>query len=167
MRRLLVLLLSCFSISAFAQQQSPKLLLEAAHCLATGKQDWLGLAHGKATELTLGYLVDTKSYAKRALYVVSYMGSRHQGLVFTILLEQRAGKYNFDIQNNAKFVRVARGGEYDGVSFVEPPLGGVGTQGNIASAVKQIERQRTFTISVADLLKRPASAQCESYADKK
>ncbi|MFI5247663.1 MAG: hypothetical protein ACHQWV_03820 [Nitrospirales bacterium] len=128
------------------------------------------MAHKKkAAELTLGYLVDSKSYpGERVLYLVSYSESkRSEGLVFTILLRHHDGKDSFDIQNNARFVRVAKGGEYDGVSFPEPPLGGEGTQGQIASAIRQIERRPSFSVPVADLLRPSASIRCESYADKK
>ena len=51
---LALLLLSFLSTAVCAQEQAPELLREAAHCLATEKNDWLDLENSKATVLSLG-----------------------------------------------------------------------------------------------------------------
>jgi hypothetical protein len=53
-----------------------------------------------------------------------------------------------------------------GVSFVSPPLGGTWTQEHLTAAIKQIEKQPSFSISVKDLLVVDPLADCESYADR-
>jgi hypothetical protein len=146
---------------------APKLLLDGGHCLAVGKQDWLGLAHSGATALSLGYLFDTKSYpGQRVLFVVDYSDTAgHGGKVFTIFVSERSGRQIFDIQNNAKFIESKKGiGEID---FVEPPLGGTGTQEDLAAAIRRIDREPRFTVPVKDLLAPSAVTHCTSYADKK
>jgi hypothetical protein len=163
----LLLLLDCLSGAVYAQGQTPKLLLDAAHCLATEKQDWLGLAQSKPTELNLGYLVDTKSYhGEKVLYLVYYKGpKRSEGLVFAIFLRRQDGRRIFDVQNNARFRKSEKG--VQGVDFVDPPLGGTWTQEHLVSAIKQIGRQATFVVPVKDLLAPSALTQCVCYADGK
>ncbi len=162
-----ILLLSCLSATVCAQQQAPELLREAAHCLAAMEQDWLNLENSRATVLSLGYVVDTKSYrGEEVLYVVDYAGhGRTEGLVFTIFLTRHDRRRIFDIQNNAKFVRSKDG--IEGVDFVEPPLGGTGTQEDLVAAIKRIERQPRFELRVKDLLRPSDPTNCESYADRK
>jgi len=77
----------------------------------------------------------------------------------------RSGRQIFDIQNNAKFIKSKKG--IDGIDFVEPPLGGTGTQEDLAAAIKRIERGPKFTVQVKELLAPSAVAHCASYADKK
>jgi hypothetical protein len=117
--------------------------------------------------LSLGYLDDTKSYpGEEVLYVVDYTGhGRTEGLVFTIFLTRQDRRRIFDIQNNAKVVRSKEG--IEGVDFVEPPLGGTGTQEDLVAAIKRIERQPRFELRVKDLLRPSDLTQCESYADRK
>lgn len=160
---LAALLLSCLSYTVRAQEQAPKLLVQAAQCL----QEKNHLPPSKTTTLSIGYLVDTKSYpGERVLYVVNYVGSgRSEGMVFTILLEQRDRRRIFNIQNNARFVRSRDSTE--GVDFVEPPLGGTWTQEHLMAAIKRIEGQPRFELSVKDLLRPSDSTLCESYADRK
>jgi hypothetical protein len=172
---LALLLLSCLSTTGCAQEQVPKLLREAAHCLAAEKQDWLDLQNSKATVLSLGYVVDTKTYpGEEVLYVVDYTGhSRTEGLAFTIFLRRQDRRRIFDIQNNAKFVRSNKENadfREEGVSFVEPPLWGIWTQQHIAIAIRRIERQPRFVVRVVrveGLLKPSDLTKCESYADRK
>ena len=162
------LLLFALHISSLsAQQQTPTLLLSGAHCLAAGKQDWLDIAHSSAKVLTMGYLYDTKSYpGEKVLFVVDYSGTPgHGGKVFTIVVSERGGRQVFDIQNNAKFIKSEKG--IDGIDFVEPPLGGTGTQEDLIAAIQRIERRPKFTVPVKELLAPSAVTQCTSYVDKK
>ncbi len=169
---LALLLWSFLSPAVCAQEQSPELLREAAHCLATEKNDWLDLENSKPTVLSLGYVVDTKSYpGEEVLYVLDYIGGgRTEGLVFTIFLRRQDRRRIFDIQNNAKFVRSNKENadfRKEGVSFVEPPLWGIWTQQHIARAIRQIERQPRFQLRVKELLRPSDLTECESYADRK
>jgi hypothetical protein len=162
----LLLLLICSSSVVYAQEQAPTLLREVAHCLAI-KNDLLDISDTKTTALSLGFLVDTKSYPReRVLYVVSYTGpGRSEGFVFTVFLQQHDQSLIFNIQNNAKFVR-SKGG-IEGVDFVEPPLGGTWTQEHLVRAIKRIEGQPKFSVQVKDLQAPFPTTECESYADSK
>src|SRR5580658_9037177 len=105
-RCLALLLLSCLSNTVCAQEQAPKLLVQAARCLAAREH----LPRSKATALSFGYLVDEKSYpGETVLYVVDYLGpGRSRGMVFAIFLEEHDRQQVFNIQNNAMFVRSKR-----------------------------------------------------------
>ena len=162
------LLLTCFRTSLYAQEQPPKVLLGAAHCLAS---DWIDLGNPKATVLSVGYFLDEKSYpGQKVVYVVVYAGPRRSdGQVFTVFLRKDKGHQIFDIQNNATFIRThkkdAAFGK-EGVDFVEPPLWGIWTQKHIARAIEQAGLQPRFTLRVQDVLKPLAYARCESLLDK-
>jgi len=160
MKRSLALLLSvfCLSPATYAQEQAPKLLREAAQCL-------ISKTFLKATPLSLGYLVDKKSWpGEEVLYVVSYTSaSRTRGYVFTIFLKMQNRRQLFNIQNNAKFVRTKK--ISDGVDFVEAPLGGIWTQEHLVSAIKQIERLPRFEVPASELSQASSLVGCHSYAD--
>jgi hypothetical protein len=151
------------SCAAHAQDDGAVLLHRAAHCLA----DKGFLPHAKTTKLTLGYLLDEKSYpGEKMLYIVNYASpSRPDGFVFTIFLTERDGRQDFNIQNNARFM-LSKGKDGDeGVSFPAPPLGGTWTQEHLVSAIKQIEKQPKVTLSMKDLLAVDSSVSCEAYTD--
>jgi hypothetical protein len=136
-------------------------LVHAAQCL--GAKQFL--PSSRATKLTFGYFLDEKSYpGTKELYVVVYAApARSNGLVFAIVSTQRDDHQIYDIQNNARFVLSKD--EPVGVSFVDPPLGGTWTQEHLASAIKEIEKQHRFVISVRDLSATDATVVCESYTD--
>ena len=144
-----------------SQEQTPQLLLHAAQCLEA-KQF---LPSSKATKLTFGYFLDEKSYSPdRVIYLVKYAApTGSNGLVFAIFLTEHDGHQAFNIQNNASFVLSKD--EPIGVSFVTPPLGGTWTQEHLALAIKEIEKQHRFALSVKDLSPANASVVCESYTD--
>jgi hypothetical protein len=158
MKRVLLGLLICLSCAAHAQDDGAVLLHRAVHCLAAKKF----LPPSKAAEMTFGYVLDEKSYpGEKVLYVVNYPNpSRPDGFVFTIFLNEHDGHYDFNIQNNARFALSKDDAE--GVSFVDPPLGGTWTQEHLTSAIKQIEKQPKFTISVERLFAVDPSCSCES-----
>jgi hypothetical protein len=139
----------------------PQLGFRAAQCLAI--KDFL--PSSKATRLSFGYLLDEKSYpGDKVIYIVNYAApTRSNRLVFTIFVTEHDGRQDFNIQNNASFVLSKD--EFEGVSFVNPPLGGTWTQEHIASAIKRIEKQPRFIISVKDLSAADPSIRCESYTD--
>ena len=158
---LVLLLLSCVAAAAWPQEQPPQLLIRAGHCLAVKEE----LPRSKARALTFGYLLDEQSYpGTKEMYVVIYAApARSNGLVFAIVLTQRDDHEVFDIQNNASFVLSKD--EPIGVSFVTPPLGGTWTQEHLASAIKEIEEQPRFALSVKDLSAVDPSLVCEAYTD--
>ena len=160
---LALFLWGCLSTTVCAQEEGPKLLVQAAQCLEAKKL----LPPSKATGLTFGYLLDEKSYpGEKVLYLVNYAApARSNGFVFAIFLTEHDGNQVFNIQNNASFVLSKD--DRDGVSFVDPPLGGTWTQEHLASAIKRIELLPRFKLRVKDLLKPPDLTQCESYTDKK
>ncbi len=158
---LAVLLLACVAATAWPQEQTTQLLLHAAQCLEA-KQF---LPSSKKIKLTFGYFLDEESYpGTKEMYVVTYAApARSNGLVFAIVLTQRDDHEVFDIQNNASFVLSKD--EPIGVSFVDPPLGGTWTQEHLASAIKKIEKQPRFALSVNDLSAADTSLFCEAYTD--
>jgi hypothetical protein len=158
---LAVSLLICLGAMAHSQAQTPQLLIRAAHCLAVKDQ----LPSSKAPTLSFGYLLDEKSYpGEQVLYVVNYaFPIRSNGLAFAIFLSGDAGSQVFSIQNNTSFVLSKD--EPEGVSFVNPPLGGTWTQEHLASAIKQIEKQPRFSILAKDLYATDSFVRCEAYTD--
>ena len=158
---LVVLLLSCIAATAWSQEPTPQLLIRAAHCLSVKNF----LPRSKATALTFGYLVDEESYpGEKVIYVVTYAApTKSKGLVFAVFLTEHGDYQVFNIQNNASFVLSKN--DIHGVSFVNPPLGGVWTQERLASAIERIEKQPRFTIPVRDFLASDTSTSCESYTD--
>jgi len=164
-RWLVPLLVTFVGASCWAQEQPPKLLSDAVHCLVLKKF----LPDQALHDSNWGYWVDTHSYpGERVLYAVEYARSnRSTGWIFTIFLSKESNREVFNIQNNARFVRVRKGGEYPGVSFPDPPLGGIWTQGHIASAIRKIELQRSFAISMQAVLASQEPTLCQSYTDKR
>jgi hypothetical protein len=157
---LTLLLLSCLTVTVYAGEQAPELLIHAAQCLSAKQH----LPPTKATSLNLGYLVDEKSYpGEKVLYLLDYSGPSHSsGYVFSIFLTQQGSSEIFDIQNNARFVT-----KKEGIDFVEPPLGGSWTQEHLASAIEQIKQQPSFTVPVKDLRSSSSLVRCVSYTDNK
>lgn len=155
-----VLLLIGFASPVHPQEQTPQLLLHAAHCLAA-KQF---LPRSRATKFTFGYLLDEHSYSgDKVIYIVVYAApARANGWFFAVFPTGNDRHEVFNIQNNATFVLSKH--EQLGVSFTNPPLGGTWTQEHIVSAIKEIEKQPRFTILVKDLY-APTSCTCESYTD--
>lgn len=155
---LLAVTMLMLSVGVNAQEHVPDLLVHAAQCLAA--KDFL--APSKSTALSLGYLLDEKSYpGDKVIYVVEYTGaSRSSGMVFAVFLEQRDRRQVFNVQNNATFVRSRRV-----VNFRGEPLGGTWTQQHLVSAIKRIERQSRFTIPTKNLATPSALINCESYTD--
>jgi hypothetical protein len=160
----------CLSIPAHAQQQAPKLQVDAAHCLST--EGFLPTA--KTATLRAGYYVDSKSYpGDRVLYVVIYTSLRRsRGMVFSIFLTRKGAQQVFNIQNNGEFVRsIKRGAAFrrEGVDFVPggDPLWGIWTQEHIALAIKKIGLQPVVEIPAVDLLNPSTTVRCESYVDRK
>ena len=148
--------------TATAQPAGDDLLNRAAQCLAV-KGFLPRAASGKPA---FGYLLDDKSYpGKTTIYIVDYRSSsRTSGSVFTVFLTKRNGSQFFNVQNNADFTLTKSGN--DGVSFTNPPLGGIWTSEHLSSAIRQIRKQPTSMIPAKDLLVPNSSIKCEAYTDK-
>jgi hypothetical protein len=159
--KIAILLLICLGATAQSQEQTPQLLFRAAQCLAVKNF----LPAPNPTRLIFGFLLDEKSYpGEKLIYIVNYANpARSSGLVFAIILTEHAGHQQFNIQNNARFALSK--GEFNGVSFVDPPLGGTYTQKHLALGIKRIEKQPKFAISVRDLASANPSIICKSYTD--
>jgi len=158
---LAISILLCLSATVYSQEHAPQLLLHAAQCLEVKRF----LSTSEATKLTFGYSLDEKSYpGDRVIYMVRYAApARSDGWVFAIFLTEHDGHQVFNIQNNASFVLSQD--EPIGVSFVTPPLGGAWTQEHLASAIKKIEKQPRFDISLKELSAADSSPVCEAYTD--
>jgi hypothetical protein len=159
----IAILLSSLVRVGCSQDAAPALLQDAAHCLVA--KGFLPTTKAAATTLSLGFFLDTASYAPdTALYVVNYRAQHHaDGWVFVLFTDMHAGVRHFNIQNNARFVLATR--ESDGVDFVDPPLGGEWTQHHLAAAIKRIEHQRRYTVPVAVLSAAVRQLTCRSYTD--
>lgn len=155
------LLLASFGTTARAQRNVSRLLFQVTRCLAAKHF----LPQSSTWRLTLGYILDGKSYpGEKIIYVVTFRSSTESsGTVFAVFSLIKDGHESFNIQNNAGFVLTKQ--EPIGVSFTTPPLGGNWTQRRLASAIREIEKRRRFTISSKDLSAR-SPCNCESYTDR-
>lgn len=155
-------LLICLSATAQTRNSPPQILIRATHCLAV--KNFVPMA--PTASRTFGYFLDEKSYpGQKVIYVVNYSAPvRSNGWVFVIWMTEHDGHQHFNIQNNAGFVLAEHNFDYDGVSFVDPPLGGTWTQRHIAMAIKRIETRARFTLDDKDL-SAANSATCEAYTD--
>ena len=158
-----VFLLICCSATPASPKRPPELLTGAVHCLTT--KDFV--PPSPAASRTFGYFLDEKSYpGQKVIYVVNYREpARSSGWVFVIWMTEHDGHQHFNIQNNASFVLAKHNFDYDGVSFVDPPLGGTWTQQHIAMAIKRIETGPRFTLDKEDFSAAMASTTCESYTE--
>jgi hypothetical protein len=159
----LALLLVLWLDATAQAKETPPLLLHTAQCLSA-KQF---LDPSRAKSVTLGFLLDDKSYSgDKVVFVVSYATpTSSNGWVFAVFLTERGASQTFDIQNNARFVLSRQ--DPSGVSFPPggDPLGGHWTQQRLTDAIKQIERQPRFTIPAGTLSHSDASVHCEAYTD--
>ncbi len=158
---LIAFLLAFYASTTCPQEQPQQLVVHAGHCLVVKGF----LPSSRAKILSFGYFLDEKSYpGDKVLYVVNFASpTRSDGLVFAIFLTRDGDHQVFNIQNNASFVLSKE--DVHGVSFVDPPLGGTWTQGRLALAIDQIEKQPRLAIPVRDFLAVDASSSCESYTD--
>lgn len=151
-------LLICMSGAAYAQQQTPKILEQAAHCLASKKL----IAISPASPLNFGYVIDAKSVpGKKVLYVVATPASNHSaGRAFAIFFRERRRRPLFDIQNGVTFL--ISGNQ---VNFVVPPAGGSAAEPPFVQAIQQIQGQPMISIADTILLAPANHLQCDAYTD--
>jgi len=154
-------LLICLGAAVHMPKNPPQLLTRTAHCLAIKNF----LPQLPDQRRSFGYFLDEKSYPReKVIYVVNDAGPRQsKGWVFVVFLAEHGGQQHFNIQNNGRFVLSKD--NFDGVSFVDPPLGGAWTQQHVAMAIRRIETQARFTVYNKDLLAATPSATCKSYTE--
>ena len=161
MRFLAVSMLAAWAASLGAQDPGPppQLLLDSAHCLATAPGDLLQFSSRRTTSVELGYVDDAKSYrGQNLLTVVNYTIPTHtRGTVFRFLADQSDQHRNMHLLYTVGFRQSDDGSGQ--IELVHPPLGGVGTQDEILSAIRQIGFH-TFSVSFASLLLPSDSVQC-------
>jgi hypothetical protein len=184
-RFFLILLLTC--LSAGAQEAPPDLLVDAGQCLGAAKHDWLDLAHRKAETVELGSVErdetaqvapdsDTRPAgavahrSEQMLYVVDYITPslsegtafpHSEGMVFPFLVGGDKHRRVLRLLFTTRFRQVFFPDDASQrIELVNPPLGGIGTQDEIFSAIRQIGFE-TFKIPVTQLQKPPDSVSCE------
>ena len=153
-------LFGVFALECCAQEPPSELLNAAAQCLVTSKLDWLGLNESPIPTLSLGSELDMRSYpGEKHFFVVAFTGN-HKGFFFDFKVDSTGAKLRMTIENNAAFVHSRKG-----ITFVEPPLGGVWTTEHLKAAVKQIELGSRIMLSTDGLRKKSQQVECRSYAD--
>lgn len=166
MRCIPILLLACMSVAVPAQIQepAPDPLLDAGHCLAGAQQDLLGLNQTYASQLELGFVADSKTVpGQDLLNIVEYTTRTHtDGRVFTFLAKGKDSHRVLRLQFKTAFRQSDDGSQR--LELVDPPLGGVWTQDQLLSAIRQVGFH-TYSILVGDLRNRSAAVQCESEPD--
>jgi len=162
-RAFAVILTFSFCAGALRAEQPPALLVDAAQCLATSKEDWLELGHRKPTGLEMGLVADDKSYpGQQLLYVVDFASPLHtSGTVSTFLVDGKEPHLILRLQYNVHFVQSDEGAS--SVQLVNPPFGGIGTQQHLVSAIHKVGFH-TWTIPVQSLVTTPNAAECQSEA---
>jgi hypothetical protein len=157
------ILLACLSTAVAAQIQEPPPdpLLDAGHCLASAHEDWLGLAQYRPAEVELGYVTDEKSSPGQELeYIVQYTTRTHtEGTAFAFLAKGKDPHRVLRLQFKVGFRQSDDGTQQ--LQLVDPPLGGIGTQDQILSAIREVGFH-TYAVLVGDLQSRPGSVQCAS-----
>lgn len=163
MKSLPLLLLVCAAAALPAQipDPAPDELLDAAHCLASAGGDWLNLAKDNPALLEMGYVTDSKSYpGQNLLNVVDYTTRTHSaGMVFTFLTKGKDPHRVLHLQYRTRFRQSDDGSQQ--LELLDPPLGGIWTQEQVLSAIRQIGFH-TYTIPIADVLNRSGAVQCDS-----
>jgi hypothetical protein len=156
-----LLLMVGMSGAMWAQQQTPKVVEQAAQCLAAKKL----ISVSAATPLNFGYVIDTKSVpGKKVLYLVATpVSNRSAGRAFAIFFRERRRRPIIDIQNGATFLRSGDGPQ--GVGFVVPPAGGTAAEPPFVDAIQQIEGQPMISIAGTILQGAPKHLQCDAYTD--
>lgn len=156
-----IILFICLSAPVLARKPPP-ILMGAVRCLAVKHN----FPPSRSATRSFGYLIDDKSYpGEEVLYIVNYTAhDKRDGFVFVIFLTQRDGRQVYNIQNNATFTLSED--DVDGITFLNPPLGGVWTQEHLALAIKKIEKRPKFSVPVKAFLSASVSDICESYTDR-
>lgn len=159
MRWLALILLACLGGGLFAENTSaPPLLIDAAQCLVSSKEDWLGVARNKPTELEMGYVVDRKS---QVVYLVNFDDTMHTSGTVVAFVPQGGGRHRTLLfQYKVKFRQPEDGGRTVVLSGM--PYGGIGTRDHILHAIYDIGYS-TYRIPMSDIGAHPEAA-CQNEA---
>lgn len=161
MRAFAVTLIFTFCAGALYADQPPKLLVDAAQCLATSKEDWLQLGRRKPTDLEMGLTTESAG-GEQLLYVVDFASPLHtSGTVAAFIVDGKEPHLSLRLQYDVHFVQSDEGAQ--NVQLVNPPFGGIGTQRHIVQAIHKIGFQ-TWTIPLRSLVTTPNEAECQSDA---
>lgn len=163
MRAFAVTLIFVFCAGALYGDQPPKLLVDAAQCLATSKEDWLQLGRRNPTNLEMGLATGEKSQAgEPLLYVVDFASPLHtSGSLAAFIVDGKEPHLTLRLQYDVRFVQSDEGAQ--NVQLVNPPFGGIGTQRHAVEAIHKVGFQ-TWTISLQSLVTKPNDAECQSDA---
>jgi hypothetical protein len=147
-------------VRAQTTEPPPEPLFDAAYCLANSGHDWLGLA--RASHLELGYVDQpAPNRGEDLIYLVEYTTQIHsQGSVFAFLAQGKKPRV-LRLEYKVAFRQSTDGSRR--LQLIDPPLGGIGSQEQLLSAIRQVGFE-TYTVSVADLLLPLNSVQCDSAA---
>ncbi len=142
-----------------AQRPAPEVVIQASQCL----QAKSFIESSPSTQnLLFGYFLDFTSYpGKDVAYITKYTKpDRSRGFVYTVFYSSHNGHTDFDIQNNAQFVR-----RKSGIDFVDPPLGGTWTQHHLIEGIEHAAKHPAVSIPEKTLMARLTSGECRSYTD--
>lgn len=161
MRAFAITLIFTFCAGAVYADQPPKLLVDAAQCLATSKEDWLQLGRRKPTDLEMGLTTESGG-GEQLLYVVDFASPLHtSGTVAAFVVDGKEPHLRLRLQYDVHFVQSDEGAQ--DVQLVNPPFGGIGTQRHVVQAIHKIGFQ-TWTIPLESLVIKPNDAECQSDA---
>lgn len=163
MRCILVLcLLACFSVLVEAQSSEPAppdAVVEAGHCVATADGDWFGLSPDNPYELDLGY-ASGAGFGRDSLYLIEFTTPTHsRGYAFVFQTHGKGSHRELTLEFRIQFQQTEDGTQR--VSLIDPPLGGVGTQEETITAVRQVGFH-SWRVPVAELRERGKSAACST-----
>lgn len=137
---------------------APQLVMDAAQCLVTSKDDWLSVARNKPTELEMGYVVDRKS---QTVYLVNFDDNMHtSGTVVAFVSEGRDPHRTLHFQYRVQFRQPEDGTRR--VVLIGMPYGGIGTRDHILHAIYDVGYS-TYRIPMSDIGSHPEAA-CQNEA---
>jgi hypothetical protein len=149
----------CFTKSAVAQTQPPKVLLQILHCAETDKFGLLPRTTKKDDKLAIAWShkVRYEPYVDE-FFIVRYT-SATQGAILVYSRQYAKGEAHFSLINNAGFVV-----ESGNLQLIDP-LYGLWTRANIARNVKRAMRGRRYSIPMGTLVGPFRNVGCHSYSD--
>lgn len=163
MRFLIVCLLACLGALVEAQTtEVPSELLDAGHCVATARGDWFDVGRDNPYTLELGYVsaADKSSSDNDALYLIHFTTRTHsQGFVFAFATHGKGSRRELMLESRTRFQQTVDGTQR--VELVNPPLGGVGSQDEILSAIQEVGFH-TWKVPVADLRNGGRAVACRT-----
>lgn len=148
--------------SVWAQNPGPPpdLLVEAGHCLVLAPGDWLNLSHDSPYALELGYVAAEGSDSRDgSIYLIDFTTPTHsQGFVFAFQSRGRGAHRDLTLESRIGFRQTVDG--TGRVSLIDPPLGGIHTQGAALAAIEKVGFH-TWKVPVAQL-RDPSRVTCQT-----